>query len=215
MKKIILKNVSKTIKGVDVLKNINYEFESGKVYGLCGYNGSGKTMLLRMIAGLIRPTEGMLSIDGKILHKDMDFPENMGVMIENPNFWSNYTGKEVLYSLAMINKKVGRLEIEDALKRVELNPTDRRTIKKYSLGMKKRLGIAQAIMETPQLLLLDEPSNALDKKGVEMVKRIILEEKQKGTLIILASHQKEDLAVCDTIIEIEEGQIIGGQENEI
>lgn len=209
MERIILEDVSKVIKNVEVLKDITLSFEKGKIYGLKGYNGSGKTMLLRMIAGLIQPTEGKVLVDNEILHKDLDFPKDMGVLIENPNFWSNYTGKEALYSLAMINKKIGMQQIDRAMTRVDLDPSDRRTIRKYSLGMKKRLGIAQAIMEEPQLLLLDEPSNALDKKGVEMVRKIIQEEKNRGTLIILASHQQEDLEICDTIIEIEEGRIVG------
>ncbi len=209
MKKIIIENVSKQIKGIDILTDVNIEFISGKIYGLCGSNGSGKTMLLRMIAGLIRPSEGQVVVDDKILHKDIDFPENMGVLIENPEFWKNYTGKEALYSLASINKKIGIKEIEQALERVGLEPDDRRTIKKYSLGMKKRLGIAQAIMEFPKLLLLDEPTNALDKKGVETVANIILSEKSDDAIIILASHNKADLDICDVIYEIENGQIIG------
>ena len=214
MDKIILNNVSKNIKGAQVLKNISLEFYKGRIYGLYGYNGSGKTMLLRMVAGLIRPTEGEVYIDSKVMHKDMDFPENIGVMIENPNLWNNYTGKEALYSLARINCKIGFSEIDDALRRVNLDPEDKRIIKKYSLGMKKRLGIAQAIMEKPEILLLDEPSNALDKIGTEMVHNIILEEKEKGTLIILASHQKEDLKICDEVIEIEAGQVIEGVTDE-
>jgi ABC-2 type transport system ATP-binding protein len=161
-----------------------------------------------MIAGLIKPSEGEVLVDHYVLHKDMDFPENLGVIIENPNLWNNYTGKEALYSLARINKKIGLDKIDEALRRVELEPDDKRTIKKYSLGMKKRLGIAQAIMEEPEILLLDEPSNALDKAGVELVRNIILEERKRGILIILASHQKEDLDLCDVIIEIAEGRII-------
>lgn len=209
MKKIIIENVSKQIKGIDILTDVNIEFISGKIYGLCGSNGSGKTMLLRMIAGLIRPSEGQVVVDDKILHKDIDFPEDMGVLIENPEFWKNYTGKEALYSLASINKKIGIKEIEQALERVGLEPDDRRTIKKYSLGMKKRLGIAQAIMEFPKLLLLDEPTNALDKKGVETVANIILSEKSDDTIVILASHNKADLDICDVIYEVENGQIVG------
>lgn len=214
MNKIILKDICKTIKGVEILSHINLTFERGVVYGLCGCNGSGKTMLLRMIAGLIRPTEGSVYVDDKVLHKDIDFPENIGVMIENPNFWSNYTGREVLYSLAQINKKIGVKEIDEALSRVGLNPDDKRTIKKYSLGMKKRLGIAQAIMEGPDILLLDEPSNALDKKGVEMVHQILQEEKKKGILVLIASHQKEDLKICDKILEMDEGKVVEDSEDE-
>ncbi len=209
MKKIVLDNISKQIRDVEILTEINKEFESGKIYGLCGYNGSGKTMLLRMMAGLIRPSSGRVIVDDKVLHKDIDFPEHMGVLIENPDFWKNYTGREALYALASINKKIGIKEIDQALKRVGLEPDDSRTIKKYSLGMKKRLGIAQAIMEFPQLLLLDEPTNALDKKGVETIANLILEEKDEDTIIVLASHSKADLDICDVIFEIENGTIVG------
>lgn len=209
MDRIILENVSKQIRGAEILTEINREFVSGKIYGLCGYNGSGKTMLLRMLAGLIRPSRGRVIVDGNTLHKDIDFPENMGVLIENPDFWKNYTGKEALYALAAINKKIGIKEIDHAMERVGLQPNDSRTIKKYSLGMKKRLGIAQAIMEFPKLLLLDEPTNALDKKGVETIGNLILEEKADDTIIILASHNKTDLDICDVIFEIENGRITG------
>jgi ABC-2 type transport system ATP-binding protein len=209
MDRIILENVSKKIRGVEILTEINREFVSGKIYGLCGCNGSGKTMLLRMLAGLIRPSSGRVIVDGSILHKDIDFPENMGVLIENPDFWKNYTGKEALYALAAINKKIGTKEIDHAMERVGLQPNDSRTIKKYSLGMKKRLGIAQAIMEYPKLLLLDEPTNALDKKGVETIGNLILEEKAQDSIIILASHNKADLDICDVIFEMENGRIIG------
>lgn len=214
MKKIILKDVNKQIKGTDILSNINLEFESGKIYGLSGCNGSGKTMLLRMIAGLIRPDSGSIYVDEKILHKDIDFPERMGVMIENPEFWLNYTGKESLYSLARINKKIGIDEIEDTLKKVGLDPDDKRTIRKYSLGMKKRLGVAQAIMEKPELLLLDEPTNALDKHGVETIRKIIIDEKSDDSIIIIASHNKDDLDICDLIYEIEAGKIVEESEYE-
>ena len=209
MKKIVIENVSKKIHGVEILSDINIEFLSGKIYGLCGYNGSGKTMLLRMIAGLIRPSEGTVIVDGKKLHKDMDFPDKMGVLIENPEFWPNYTGKEALHMLASINHKIGEGEIATALERVGLQPNDNRVVKKYSLGMKKRLGIAQAIMENPELLLLDEPTNALDKKGVELIDHLIQEEKSEDKIIILASHNKSDLEICDVIYELEEGKIAG------
>ena len=177
MEKIELDHVSKEMRGTMILNDIHRTFYTGKVYGLRGYNGSGKTMLLRMIAGLIRPTQGEVRVDGKVLHRDIDFPDNIGVMIENPEFWNNYTGREALYSLASIRKKITLEQIDEAMRKVELDPQDKRTLRKYSLGMKKRLGIAQAIMELPEILLLDEPSNALDKKGVDMVRKIIEEEK--------------------------------------
>ena len=209
MNKIVLKDVSKTIKGVEILSELNQEFVGGKIYGLCGSNGSGKTMLLRLIAGLIRPSKGEILVDDKILHKDIDFPANMGVMIGNPEFWPYYTGKEALESLAAINKKIDEKEIDFALEKVGLQANDKRTIKKYSLGMKKRLGIAQAVMEKPELLLLDEPTNAIDKKGVELVLKLISEEKDNHKIIILASHNKSDLEICDVILEVDEGKILG------
>lgn len=180
MKEIKIINVTKEIKGVIVLKGINLTFEAGHIYGLFGHNGSGKTMLLRMIAGLIRPTRGEVYIDEMMLHRDMDFPESIGVIIENPGFWSNYTGKEVLKSLAAIKGIIGETEIDTSLIRVGLDPKEKKVVKKYSLGMKQRLGLAQAIMETPEIILLDEPTNALDKKGVELARTIIQEEAARG-----------------------------------
>lgn len=208
LNQIQIKHVTKEMRGQTVLSDINLTLEAGKAYGLCGYNGSGKTMLLRMIAGLIRPTSGEVWVDDKCLHKDLDFPQNMGVLIENPGFWGNYTAEETLYALAQIQKKVGMDEIEKNIARVGLTPGDKRTIRKFSLGMKKRLGIAQAILEQPDILLLDEPSNALDKRGVVLSHEIMQEEKARGALIVVASHQPEDLAICDVIYEMEEGKIV-------
>lgn len=209
MKEIKIINVTKEIKGVIVLKGINLTFEAGHIYGLFGHNGSGKTMLLRMIAGLIRPTRGEVYIDEMMLHRDMDFPESIGVIIENPGFWSNYTGKEVLKSLAAIKGIIGETEIDTSLIRVGLDPKEKKVVKKYSLGMKQRLGLAQAIMETPEIILLDEPTNALDKKGVELARTIIQEEAARGGLVIIASHNARDLEVCDKVIEMADGEILG------
>lgn len=205
---IVLENVEKKIKGVQILNNIDLSFEPGKIYGLHGRNGSGKTMLLRMIAGLIRPTKGRVLINNKVLHKDIDFPESIGVVIEEPDFWSNYTGVQALKTLADIKKKISIDEIHEAISRVGLEPKDKRTTRKYSLGMIQRLGIAQAIMEKPDILLLDEPTNGLDKSGVVIVEDIIKEEAKRGATVILASHIINDLNLCHKLIELDNGGVI-------
>lgn len=211
---ICLEQITKEIKGIPVLKNINLKFKTGTIYGLHGINGSGKTMLLRMIAGLIRPTEGKVLLDGKLLHKEMDFPQSMGVVIENPDFWHNYTGLQVLRTLSAIKKTASEQDMHTALVRVGLSPRDGRIVRKYSLGMKQRLGIAQAIMEKPDILLLDEPTNALDKEGVAQIQRILKEEAQRGAVVILASHNTADLQVCDVLIEMEQGTVVSRRERQ-
>ena len=211
MEHIRLDKVSKEIKGVWVLKDIQLEFKGGVIYGLSGCNGSGKTMLMRMISGLIRPTEGTVYINDKILHRDIDYPPEIGVLIETPNFWKNYSGKEALRLLASIKKVIGEEEIKDTMIRVGLDEKDNRTIKKYSLGMRQKLGIAQAIMEKPTIILLDEPTNALDKESVERIRTIIKEEANRGAIVIIASHNPMDLDVCDEIIELEGGRGIDEQ----
>ena len=165
---IVLNNVKKTIKKATVIDGISAKWTGGKVYGLCGYNGCGKTMLMRLVAGLIRPTEGSVIIDGKELGKDIDFPESIGLMIENPAFLDHYTAMQNLQLVASLKKKATREDCIDALNRVNLDPNDLRTFKKFSLGMKQRLGIAAAIFEKPDLILLDEPTNALDADGTEL-----------------------------------------------
>lgn len=208
MQNIILNNVSKIIKGRTVLSDINIKLEGGTIYGLSGINGSGKTMLLRMIAGLIKPTKGKVFVNKKELHKDIDFPEDVGALIENPDFWPSYTGEEALYSIAKIKKQIGIPEIQKTLEYVGLQPNDSRTIKKYSLGMKKRLGIAQAIMENPKILLLDEPCNALDSEGEKMVERLLHNKREEGAIIVIASHSQNDLVLCDYIFKVENGKIL-------
>ena len=172
---IVLNNVKKTIKKATVIDGISAKWTGGKVYGLCGYNGCGKTMLMRLVAGLIRPTEGSVIIDGKELGKDIDFPESIGLMIENPAFLDHYTAMQNLQLVASLKKKATREDCIDALNRVNLDPNDLRTFKKFSLGMKQRLGIAAAIFEKPDLILLDEPTNALDADGTELAAKIIRE----------------------------------------
>ena len=206
---IKIENLSKKIKGTAVLDNINMEFFKGNVYGIRGINGSGKTMLFRAICGLINPTEGQITIDKKILHRDVSFPESIGVLIENPGFLPSYTGRYNLKLLADIKNIINYEKIDETLNLVGLDCNDKRKYKQYSLGMKQKLGIAQALMEDPDLILLDEPTNALDEKSVENILSIIEKEKAKGKLILIASHDKLILEqICDEIINIENGRII-------
>lgn len=204
-----LKDVTKKIKGVTVLDNISLRLEGARVYGLKGKNGSGKTMLMRAVCGLIR-TEGVIDINGQQIGKDISFPPSVGVLIENPSFISNYTGLKNLEVLASIQKRIGREEICETLKKVGLEPDDRRTYRKYSLGMKQRLGIAAAIMEKPDIVILDEPINALDESGAKSIRDILQQLKEQGSLIILACHDTEELKyLSDEIYEISEGKIVG------
>lgn len=212
--KIKITHLSKNIKKAVILDDVNMELESGRIYGLKGKNGSGKTMLMRAICGLITPTNGTVEIDGKILGKDISFPESIGVLIENPSFISNYTGMKNLQVLASIQKRIGDEEIRNTLELVGLDPDDKRTFKKYSLGMKQRLGIAEAIMERPDIVILDEPINALDEAGAAMIREILHNLRNEGKLIILACHDTEELNfLADEIYEIAEGKIVGHIEN--
>lgn len=204
---IQLNNVNKVIRKKTILKDINYKFENGMVYGLYGANGSGKTMLLRAISGLIVPTSGEVTIDGKILHKDVSFPPSIGIVIENMQLLPRYNAFDNLKILSEVKKVATDEDISNAIKRVGLNSDLK--VKKYSLGMKQRLNIAQAIFEHQDIILLDEPTNALDSDGVELVYNIIREEKERGATIIMATHHKEDLeSVCDIILSVEEGKLI-------
>jgi ABC-2 type transport system ATP-binding protein len=206
---IEINNLSKTIKNKTILMNIDLKLESGKVYGLRGKNGSGKTMLMRAICGLIIPTTGTITIDGEILGKDISFPRSIGILIENPSFINNYTGLKNLQVLSSIKNKIDDKQVRESLEQVGLNPEDRRTYKKYSLGMKQKLGIAAAIMEKPDIIILDEPINALDEDGTKNVREILDEQKKRGAIIIIACHDKEELELLsDEIIEISEGKII-------
>lgn len=207
MNEIIISGISKTIKGTEILKNIDLKLRGGKIYGLYGSNGSGKTMLLRAVAGLIRIDSGSIIINGKQLHKETDFPESIGVVIETPQFWDGYTGFENLKMLASIKKQINDEAIRATLEKVGLDPGDKKTVKKYSLGMKQKLGIAQAIMESPDIILLDEPTNALDKKSTENIRGIIAEEAARGAIVVIASHVEADLDICDIRYEMSDGEI--------
>lgn len=206
---IQLQNVSKKIKTNQVLNNISYTFEEGKVYGLYGRNGSGKTMLLRAVSGLIRLDSGSIYVDGKKLHEEISFPENTGIVIENMELLPRFSARQNLKILAKIRNTADDRSITEALKRVGLDPDSRLKVKKFSLGMKQRLNIAQAIFEKQKLILLDEPTNALDEKGVGLIYDIIREEREKGAVIVIATHHKEDLEeLCDVVLKIEEGKIV-------
>jgi ABC-2 type transport system ATP-binding protein len=198
----------KYFKGNCVLNNVSLGLPRGTITGLKGHNGSGKTMLLRAIAGLIKLNAGEITVDGKLLGRDISFPPSMGLIIENSVVWNHMTGLESLCLLADIRKKIGKAEVREAIKRVGLDPDDKRKFRKYSLGMKQRLMIAQAIMETPDLLLLDEPTNALDPDGVERVRGIIAAEKQRGATILIVSHLSDDLkTLCDAAYEMINGRL--------
>jgi len=205
---IEINNLSKEIGNELILKDINMRMESGHVYGIKGKNGSGKTMLMRAICGLIFPTHGSIMIDGKELGKDLSFPESVGALLENPGFINEYSGVKNLKTLAAIQNKVGYEEICEALVKVGLDPSDNKKFKKYSLGMKQKLGIAGAIFENPELVILDEPTNALDEKSIVSFKEIIKELKARHALVIISCHDTEDLQeLSDTIFTMENGSI--------
>lgn len=207
MENIILKNVNKTIKGRQILNDINLELEKGLIHGFFGRNASGKTMLFRAIAGLITVNSGTVDVFGKRITDDKSFPESMGIMIENIGLWKSLTGFETLRLIADIRGVIGENEIREALTRVGLDPDDKRKYKAYSMGMRQKLVLAQAIMEKPELLILDEPTNGFDEQAVELFQKIILEEKQRGATCLIATHQKEDIKdLCDKVYNIKDGR---------
>lgn len=206
---IRLKNVTKKIKQDILLDHISLEFRGGKVYGLQGKNGSGKTMLMRAVCGLITLSEGEIDIDGEILHKDISFPRSIGALLENPSFLNGYTGLENLKLLADIQGGIEEKELRDCLAKVGLDADDKRVYRKYSLGMKQKLGIAAAVMGSPKIVILDEPINAIDEAGVEKVREILRGLKERGSVIIVACHDREELELLsDEIIKISKGRII-------
>lgn len=207
--RISLENISKNIAGVPVLKNISYEFEGGKIYGLKGKNGCGKTMLMRSIAGLMKPTGGSIMIDDEALYEDMDVPKSIGILIENPSFLPEYTGFDNLKMLSCMDKSIKAEDIRKLLEEVGLNPDDKKKVRKYSLGMKQRLGIAAALMGDPKIILLDEPINAIDETGVAKIRDLIRSKKSKDRVIIVACHDKEELEyLADEIVHMSDGRII-------
>ncbi|WP_295250033.1 ABC transporter ATP-binding protein [Ruminococcus sp.] len=201
-----IKNYCKSIKSRPILNNVSYNFEYGKIYGLYGHNGSGKTMLLRAIAGLLVPDSGSVVIDGKILHKDMSFPPSIGIVIENMNLLPQYNAFDNLKILGKIKKTATDEDIKTALERVGLKSDLK--VKKFSLGMKQRLNIAQAVFEKQKIILLDEPTNALDNDGVQLIYKLLKEEKERGALVVITTHHKEDLEeVCDVVLKMTEGEL--------
>lgn len=192
-----------------MLDELSLSFASGDVVGIGGINGSGKTMLLRAIGGLIRPTKGTVSIDGKTLFRDISFPPSTGALIEEPVFLDSYTGLKNLKLLAAIKGRVGQEELVCSMQRVGLGEAGKKPFRKYSLGMKQRLGIAVAVMEAPDLILLNEPTNALDAKGVELLKGIVVAESRRGAAVVMASYDREVLfGLSDVVYLMEEGRIV-------
>ena len=192
-----------------VLHHINMNFAPGKIHGIIGRNGSGKTMLMKCICGFIRPNEGHIYVRDKEIGKDIDFTPDTGIIIETPGFIPYYSGYRNLKVLAAINNRISRKDIENAMYQVGLDPTMKKRVATYSLGMRQRLGIAQAIMEDPSLIILDEPFNGLDKHGVEEMREYFLSLKKKGKTILLTSHNTEDIEyLCDTVVEMDHGKFI-------
>ena len=203
---ISVQNVSKDFGQERVLKSVSRDFEKGKIHGIVGNNGSGKTVLMKCICGFLIPTEGTVTVNGKRVGRDVDFPPDLGLIIETPGFLPNLSGAKNLEILASLNKKIGLAEIADSIRRVGLDPLMKKPVGKYSLGMRQRLGIAQAIMEDPALLRLDEPLNGLDKHGVREMRDLIKGLKADGKTILLASHNQGDIdELCDTVCEMDAG----------
>lgn len=204
--KIELIHVTKKFGQELVLKEVNLTLEQGRVYGIVGNNGSGKTVLMKCICGFLIPTTGLIRVFGSSIGQDVDFPESLGVIIETPGFLTNLTGRKNLEILAGMRRKIGPAEILQVLEKVGLDPALKKPVANYSLGMRQRLGIAQAIMEDPKLLILDEPFNGLDKHGVGEIRKLLLELKEEGKTILLASHNEEDIRIlCDEVYEMDGG----------
>lgn len=204
-------HVYKRIRRKEILVDINLELCSGKIYGFVGRNGSGKTMLFRALSGLINIDSGKISFNEKTLHKDMEVLPNMGLTLENAGLYPELTGFQNLKILSQIRKVISDIDIKQSISKVGLNPDDKRSFRKYSMGMKQRLIISQAIMEKPDIIILDEPTNALDESGVIEVRNIIEEEKQRGAIILLASHNRQDIDIlADHIYILNQGKIMEG-----
>lgn len=202
-------NVSKRIRGKTILDEISLEMIGGEIYGFAGPNGCGKTMLFRALSGLMSINSGKVRLDSRVLHEDFSVLPSLGITLENVGMYPGLTGFQNLEYLAGIKGIIGPQDIKNAISRVGLDPSDKRTYRKYSLGMKQRLAIAQAIMEKPDVIMLDEPTNALDREGVALIRDVILQEKKRGALVLIASHNAEDIRVlADVLYEMENGKII-------
>lgn len=205
---IVIDKLTKSFKGKTVLEDVNMRLQKGGIYGIVGDNGSGKTVLLKLICGFMKPDSGTVTVNGKVIGKDADFPENTGIIIEAPGFLPNYSGMKNLEYLASIRGKIGKEQIESAMKTVGLDPSSKLRVGKYSLGMKQRLGIAQAIMEDQQLLILDEPMNALDKDAVKEMRKLFLSFKASGKTMLVVSHNEGDIStLCDEVYEFDGAKI--------
>lgn len=203
---ISVQNVSKRFGEETVLTDVSHEFEEGKIHGIVGNNGSGKTVLMKCICGFLVPTKGKIFVNGKQVGKDCDFPQDIGIIIETPGFLPGLTGVKNLQVLASLKRRIGDKVIRDTIRRVGLDPGMKKPVGKYSLGMRQRLGIAQAIMENPSLLILDEPLNGLDKLGVKDMRELIKGLREQGKTILLASHNQGDIdELCDTVCEMDAG----------
>lgn len=205
---IVVENVSKRFGDNLVLDDVSVSFEKGKIHGIIGRNGSGKTMLMKCICGFVPVTSGTITVEGKRVGKDIDIPHNMGIIIETPGFLNSYSGYNNLKFLAGINKKISKDRIVEIMEMVKLDPANKKHVGKYSLGMRQRLGLAQALMESPDILILDEPMNGLDQSGVNEMRDILSSLAKEGTTIIMANHNSEDIELlCDTVCEMELGKI--------
>lgn len=201
--------LTKTFKNQVIFDNVNISIQKGNIYGFKGPNGSGKSVFLKILCGLLLPDKGTIEINNKILNKDIDFPEDVGVIIEQPGFLPEYSGFKNLKYLASIRKKINDKQIKKVIEQVGLDPNDKKSVRKYSLGMKQKLAIAQAIMEKPKLLILDEPMNALDKKSVDIIRKLLLDFKDSGVTILMTSHLNEELELlCSQIYEFNDKKII-------
>lgn len=210
---IYVKDLSLKIKNETILSDINLHIVKGKITGLVGRNGCGKTMLMKCITGFVKPTSGEVVFNEKRIGEDIDFPKDTGIIIETPSFIPYYSGRKNLLELASLNKKIGKKEIDKVLEKVGLYEARNKMVRKYSLGMRQRLGIAQALMEEPETLILDEPMNGLDNDCVEMIRKILGQLKEEGKTILLVSHNKEDIRIlCDEIYEMDKGKICKGGE---
>lgn len=203
---ISVKDLGLKIKKDVILKDVNMDLEKGKIHGIVGRNGSGKTMLMKCICGFVRPTSGEVKVEGKRIGKDVDFPQNVGIIIETPGFIPYYSGYRNLKILAGLRRKINNEDIRETMKVVGLEGAENKLVRKYSLGMRQRLGLAQAMMEKPDIFILDEPMNGLDNDGVEDMRKILLDLKKQGKTILLVSHNSEDITVlCDEIYYMDKG----------
>lgn len=203
---IELERIRKSFGREEILKELTWQVEEGAVYGIVGNNGSGKTVLMKCICGFLPVTSGMVRVGGRVIALETDFPESLGVIIETPGFLMNLSGKRNLEILADLKKQIQEREIIRTMKQVGLDPELKKPVARYSLGMRQRLGIAQAIMEDPRLLVLDEPFNGLDRNGTREIREILLDQKKRGKTILLASHNREDIRIlCDRVFEMDGG----------